>query len=253
MFGSALLRDNPDKNACHCRGAASTPWCLHYSKKTPVVDGNRLHRIMPKHRNWHLKDLLSVPVNTHSSCGRRKKKSSCSFSPGKRRMCILSKIINRSFRMSSCSSTIMGSSHYHIKGKCLSNLNANYFTSYTLSFMRQFIVFFFFYAASEMMEKNRKNKKASLKWVHINKHQFEMLRAIFIIRPSTLFLISKLAWRRTLSETFRSGGRVCCNGRPRRPSADLRNSIFHGWKSRTFNISSLRRQWGTGQLYVDFA
>lgn len=31
LFGGALLRDNPDKNACHCRGVASTPWSLHYS------------------------------------------------------------------------------------------------------------------------------------------------------------------------------------------------------------------------------
>lgn len=124
-----LLRDNPDKNTCHCRGAASTPWSLHYSKKTPAVDANRLYRIVPKNWNWHLKDLLSVPVNTHSSCGRGEKnnKSRCSFSPGKTRMCILSQIINRSFRMSSRSSTIMGSSHYHTKGEGLSTLNANYF------------------------------------------------------------------------------------------------------------------------------
>lgn len=58
----------------------------------------------------------------------------------------------------------------------------------------------------------------------------------------------KLAWRWTLSKMFRSGGRVCRNGRPRKPSADLRKSIFHGWKSRTFNISPLRRQWATGSI-----
>lgn len=74
LFGGALLRDNPDKNACHCRGVASTPWSLHYSKKTPAVDANRLYRIVPKHCNWRLKDLLGVPVNTRSSCGRGEKK-----------------------------------------------------------------------------------------------------------------------------------------------------------------------------------
>lgn len=159
LFGGALLRDNPDKNACHCRGVASTPWSLHYSKKTPAVDANRLYRIVPKHWNWHLKDLLGVPVNTRSSCGRgKKKKSSCSFSPGKTRMCILSQIIKRSFRMSSHSSTIMGSSHYHTKGKCLSTLNANYFPSCTLAFMWRFIVIFLWcegYAASQIMEKTK--------------------------------------------------------------------------------------------------
>lgn len=119
-----LLRDNPDKNACHCRGAASTPWSLHYSKKTPAVDANRLYRIVPKNWNWHLKDLLAVPVNTHSSCGRGGKKINPDVvSHQEKQECASS----ASFRMSSRSSTIMGSSHYHTKGKGLSTLNANYF------------------------------------------------------------------------------------------------------------------------------
>lgn len=60
--------------------------------------------------------------------------------------------------MSSHSSTIMGSSHYHTKGKCLPTLNANYFPSCTLAFMRRFIVIFLWcegYAASQIMEKTK--------------------------------------------------------------------------------------------------
>lgn len=87
LFGGALLLDNPDKNACHCRGVASTPWSLHYSKKTPAVDANRLYRIVPKHWNWHLKDLLGVPVNTRSSCGRRKKKNPAVVSHQEKQEC----------------------------------------------------------------------------------------------------------------------------------------------------------------------
>lgn len=67
------------------------------------------------------------------------------------------------------------------------------------------------FAASQMMEKKKKtkNKKAPLKWVHMNKHHFGMLQAIFIIRPSTSFCICKLAWKWTLGETF-GRGKACC-------------------------------------------
>lgn len=48
MFWGMLLWDDPDKNVCHCGGAANTSWCLHYSKKLLAVDANKLYHIKPK-------------------------------------------------------------------------------------------------------------------------------------------------------------------------------------------------------------
>lgn len=85
MFWGMLLWDNPDKNVCHCGGAANTSWC--YSKKLLAVDANRLYHIKPKALE------LIFEIFTRRACQymllfwekkRRKKNGSCSL---RKRIC----------------------------------------------------------------------------------------------------------------------------------------------------------------------
>lgn len=104
------------------------------------------------------------------------------------------------------------------------------------------------FAASQMMEKEKKTKRplwSERIWINTTSECFKQSSSSDLPLHSV-----SLSWRENehWAKRLGAGGEPAANDRPMELRPELRNIIFRGRKSRTFNISPQRKQWATGSI-----